>query len=106
MKEELAGEFEITPTQYQSFRFRVGDRAELKILLIATAAVNLLLQRTQNGEHSFSDSRSWLSRRSIDENVWLDPGTWHMAVEGVKDPSRGLVKVLRTVSADVLGSAP
>lgn len=101
MKEELAGEFEITPTQYQSFRFRVAGRTTVKILLIATAPVTLLLQRTYKAEHeekmnSFSDARSWPSRKSVDEDLELDPGTWYLAVEAVDEPSRGLIKVLRT----------
>jgi len=101
MKEEegSARRFKITPAQYYSFRFRVPRPMKLNVQLIATAPVNVLLGRTlDKAEYEkgtimpFSDSRSWEAVDDLDRVVDVDPGTWYLTVEGVNEPSTGLIK--------------
>jgi hypothetical protein len=100
MKEETVRRFEITPSQYELFRFKVDHPATLNIQLIATAPVNLVLLSTEdkadyeNGKsatHSYT--ASWGRRSDLDETVKVDPGTWYLAVEGSTEASRGRIKV-------------
>jgi hypothetical protein len=100
MKEETVRRFEITPSQYELFRFRVARPATLNIQLIATAPVNLLLLSTEDKAdyekgksttHSYT--ASWGRRSDLDETVKVDPGTWYLAVEGTTESSRGRINV-------------
>ena len=97
-EEESSQVFDITPSQYATFRFRVPPPSTMvNIQLIATAPVNLLLERSEDkddDEKGISHSGpQWLERRELDATLGIDPGIWYLIVEGVKEPSRGSVKV-------------
>jgi hypothetical protein len=97
-QEESSQVFDITPTQYATFRFKVPPRATMvNIQLIATAPVNLFLQRSediaQSEKESFNSDRQWLTVQDLDDYRKIEPGIWYLIVEGVKEPSRGLVKL-------------
>lgn len=97
MREAASREFQISPNQYQVFRFSVS-RPTLYISMLATAPVNVFLVDSdgkyeyENGIDSFSAFR-WGRRVSIDESVNVDPGTWYIIIEGRDDESRGRIKV-------------
>src|SRR5438309_1863379 len=98
MSEESSRVFEITPTQYATFRFTVPPRSTIvNIQLIATAPVNLFLQRSEDmaqyEKESFDSDRQWLSVQELDDYRKIEPGIWYLIVEGVKEPSRGRVKL-------------
>lgn len=91
-------EFQVNPNQYQLFRFSVSGPATLYINMIATAAVDvILLDRDDKAQYEtgneYTYTRSWGRRTSIDDAVYVDPGTWYIVVEGRDEPSRGRLKV-------------
>lgn len=98
MRETAVREFQISPNQYQLFRFNVSHPSTLYITMLASSAVDVLLldgeARTEyeSGSDSFSAYR-WGRRVSIDEAVNVDSGTWYIVVEGRHEPSRGRIKV-------------
>lgn len=100
MKEASVRKFDITPSQYELFRFRVARPMTLNIQLIATAPVNLLVlndeekaeyERGKNATHTYK--AAWGRRSDLDEAVKVDPGTWYLVVEGSTEPSRGHIIV-------------
>jgi len=93
--------FEITPNQYELFRFTVGRPSTLQIRMMATAPVNLVLLDSEDraeyetGKNiTYSYKTSWGRRSELDERVHLTPGTWYLAVEGSTEPSKGRIDVL------------
>ncbi|HEY3135818.1 MAG TPA: hypothetical protein VGL29_07190 [Blastocatellia bacterium] len=100
MKQESVRRFEITPSQYELFRFSVPYPTTLNIQLFATAPVNLVLldaddkTEYENGKsttHSYA--ASWGRRTDLNETIKVDPGTWYLAVEGSTESSAGRIKV-------------
>jgi hypothetical protein len=100
MKEASVREFEISPNQYEPFRFWVERPATLNIVLFATAPVNLvLLNSEQKVEYERGESTThpytaaWPRKRDLEAAVKVDPGTWYLVVEGSTEPSRGRIQV-------------
>jgi len=90
--------FDITPNQYELFRFTITRPSTLRIGLIATAPVNLLLLDSddragyESGKtHTYT--AAWGRRSDLDTAAAVDPGTWYLVVEGSTEPSRGRVEV-------------
>jgi len=94
--------FQITPSQYELFRFTVTHAATLHIRMIATAPVNLVLldsddradyERGQNKTHSFA--ASWPRKSDLETDIKVNPGTWYLAVEGSTERSSGRIEVFQ-----------
>jgi hypothetical protein len=92
--------FQITPTQYQLFKFTVVRPTRLYIRMMATSPVNLVLldsdQRAEyeNGqEDTHPYTTAWGRRSDLEEEVDVDSGTWYLVVEGGTEPSKGRVEV-------------
>lgn len=100
MRETAVRQFQITPNQYQLFRFSVSRPSTLYINMIATAAVDVQLLDSnarsiyESGGNDYFAFR-WGRRISIDEPVDVYPDTWYIVVEGRDEPSRGHIKVLQ-----------
>ncbi|SRR5579862_3149102 len=93
-------EFKVTPSQYEVFRFSLPRRTAVNIDMIATKPVNLVVlgrEEMQEYEHgqlaSHSFTRVWNGRRSLNEQVDLDEGTWYLIVEGHKAKSVGTIRL-------------
>jgi len=92
--------FQITPNQYELFRFTVARPTTLHVRMIATAPVNLLLldgrdrAEYESGE-SHSYAAAWGPKSDLEAAVEVDPGTWYLVVEGSKEPSRGRIEVFQ-----------
>jgi hypothetical protein len=102
MRAQSVREFEITPNQYQVFRFLITRPTTLRIQLIATAPVNLVLLDTQglaDYEHGKGQTHTyiaaWGRRKDLDAAVEVDPGTWYLVVEGSTDYTRGRIEVFQ-----------
>ena len=99
MREPSIRDFQITPSQYELFRFTVARPATLHVRMIATAPVNLLLLDSEDrveyesGKETHSYTAAWGRRRDLEAAVRVDPGTWYLAVEGSREPSRGRIEV-------------
>jgi len=93
--------FQVTPTQYELFRFNVGRPTTLRIRMIATAPVNLVLMdsedraqyESENATHSYA--ASWPRKSDLETDIKVDPGTWYLAVEGSTEPSSGKIQVFQ-----------
>ena len=100
MNEASVRDFEVTPSQYEPFRFSVDRLSTLNIELIATAPVNLVLlnseqkteyEKGQNSTHTYT--ASWPRKKDLKATVRVESGTWYLVVEGSTEPSRGRIKV-------------
>lgn len=93
--------FEVTPSQYELFRFTVSRSARLHISMIATAPVNLMLLDSddraeyESGKETHSYAVAWGRRGHLETDVDVDPGTWYLAVEGSTEPSKGRIEVFQ-----------
>ena len=94
--------FQITPSQYELFRFTVTHPTMLHIRMMATAPVNLVLldsndradyESRRNATHSYA--ASWGRRSDLETDIKVDPGTWYLAVEGSTEPSKGRIEVFQ-----------
>ena len=94
--------FQVTPSQYELFRFTVGRPTTLHIRMLASAPVNLVLldsddradyERGQNATHSFT--ASWPRKSDLETDIKVEPGTWYLAVEGSTEPSQGRIQVFQ-----------
>src|SRR2546428_9702769 len=94
--------FQVTPSQYELFRFTVGRPTTLHIRMMATAPVNLVLldsndradyERGQNETHSYA--ASWPRKSDLETDIKVEPGTWYLAVEGSMEPSSGRIEVFQ-----------
>lgn len=101
-KEASVRNFQITPSQYELFRFTVERPTNLRIRMIATAPVNLVLldsedrayyESAQTETHSYE--AAWGRKSDLDTSVRVGPGTWYLAVEGSTEPSRGRIEVFK-----------
>jgi len=72
MKEASVRDFEISPNQYEPFRFWVERPATLNILLFATAPVNLvLLNSEQKVEYEKGENKLICIRRhGLGKETW------------------------------------
>jgi|SRR5205809_6197324 len=102
MSEAEVRKFEVTPSQYELFRFTITRPAKLRVRLIATAPVNVVLldpddrvQYESRNHETHSYHAAWGRKSELDETVKVDPGTWYLAVEGSTQPSRGRVEILQ-----------
>lgn len=102
MTQATVRNFQITPSQYELFRFIVTQPTTLHIRMMATAPVNLVLldsddradyERGRNATHSFT--ASWGRRSDLETDIKVKPGTWYLAVEGSKEPSTGRIEVFQ-----------
>lgn len=100
MNEESVRKFEVTPSQYQLFRFKVARPTVMNVQLIATTPVNLvLLNDSEKTEYEKGNSAThtytaaWGRRSDLEATVKVDPGTWYLVVEGGEESSRGRVMV-------------
>lgn len=94
--------FQITPSQYELFRFTVTQSTTLHIRMMATAPVNLVLldsddradyESGRNATHPYT--ASWGRRSDLETDIKVKPGTWYLAVEGSTEPSRGRIEVFQ-----------
>jgi hypothetical protein len=90
--------FSVRADEYDEFRIRVERRSSMRVRLFATAAVTLsLLDGDDHRElgdpdaTSFSTTAAWNRKVEVDENVWVDPGSWWLVVEGNAAPSAGVI---------------
>jgi hypothetical protein len=97
---EAVRDFEIKPTEYEPFRFRVDRPTTLNIQLIATAPVNLVLldgdqkldyEKGKNATHPYT--AAWPRKSYLETPFKVDAGTWYLVVEGSTEPSRGKIVV-------------
>jgi hypothetical protein len=102
MSDAAVRSFEITPSQYQLFKFTITRPTRLRVRLVATAPVNVVLldpddraqyERSSRETHTYH--AAWGRKSELDETVKVDPGTWYLAVEGSTEPSKGRVEVLQ-----------
>src|SRR5260370_32232116 len=102
MSEVSVPSFQLTPNQYELFRFSVARPTTLRIRMTATAPVNLVLldsddradyERGRNATHSYA--AAWGRKRDLETDIKVDPGTWYLAVEGSTEPSRGRIEVFQ-----------
>ena len=91
-KESTVRKFELTPSQYELFRFTVERPSTLRIRMIATAPVSLVLL---DSEDRVEYEASWGRKSDLDETVSVAPGTWYLAVEGSTEPSSGRIEVFK-----------
>ncbi len=94
--------FDITPSQYQLFRFSIERPTTLHIRMIATAPVNLVLldgddraSYESGGTETHTYEASWGRKSDLDASLRISPGTWYLAVEGSTEPSRGRIEVFK-----------
>jgi hypothetical protein len=102
MTQPAVRNFQITPNQYELFRFTVSQPTTLHIRMEANAPVNLVLldsderadyESSRNATHSYS--AAWGRRRELETDIKVRPGTWYLAVEGSTEPSRGRIEVFQ-----------
>jgi hypothetical protein len=101
MSETSIRKFEITPSQYELFRFTVGRPSTLRIRMMATAPVNLVLLDSEDRaeyetgkNETYLYKAAWGRKSELDERVQVTPGTWYLAVEGSTEPSKGRIDVM------------
>jgi hypothetical protein len=100
VKMESSKKFDITPNQYELFRFTIPRPTTLHIRMIATAPVNLLLldnedrAQYESGKNKTTTyAAAWGRRSDLEAALQIDPGTWYLAVEGSTEPSKGRVEL-------------
>jgi len=101
MSEISERRFQVTPSQYELFRFSVARPTTLHIRMMATAPVNLVLldsedraqYESQNATHSYE--ASWPRKSDLETDIKVEPGTWYLAVEGSIEPSKGKIQVFQ-----------
>jgi hypothetical protein len=93
--------FEISPNEYEIFRFTISQPKILLLRMIATAPVNLLLldsyqrkeyEQGQGETHRYT--AAWGRRSDLDEKIEVGSGTWYLVVEGSTESSKGKIEVL------------
>lgn len=92
--------FQVTPNQYQEFKFSVDRSAEMRIELNATEEVTLkILDREGLAEYknspSFDVAQSFSlpPRRYVRARIPLRPGLWFVIVEGYERATSGTIDV-------------
>jgi hypothetical protein len=101
LKRAAFRKFDITPSEYQLFKFSISRSTTILIRLIATSPVNLLLLDNEDraeyegGIETHSYTNSWGRRIDLEEEVQVGSGTWYLVVEGYKEPSSGIVEVYK-----------
>jgi hypothetical protein len=102
MEEMAVRKFEITPSQYQLFRFNVGKPTTLQLRMIATAPVNvMLLDDEDRGKYESGKAAThpytaaWGRRSELEESVKVEAGTWYLVIEGSSEPSTGRIEILQ-----------
>jgi hypothetical protein len=100
MREASVRKFQITPSQYELFRFNVAQPTTLYIQMMATAPVNLLVLDSMDRDNYESGrartyAAAWGRRSDLEGAVNVDAGTWYLVVEGSTEPSTGRIKVFQ-----------
>ena len=102
MSEVSVRNFQLTPSQYELFRFSVARPTTLHIRMMATAPVNLVLldseeradyERGRNETHPYS--AAWGRKSDLETDIKVEPGTWYLVVEGSTEPSKGRIEVFQ-----------
>ena len=90
--------FEVTPSQYEVFRFSLPRRTTVNINMIATEPVNIVvldsdeMYEYEHGELSTHDvTEVWNGRVQLSKSIRLSEGTWYLIVEGHKAKSTGKI---------------
>lgn len=100
MKEAASREFQISPNQYQVFRFNVSRPSSLYVTMAASSPVDVLLVDSA-GKYEYETGNRrvgfiWGRRAFIEEGTaTVEPGTWYIIVEGREQPSRGRIRVMQ-----------
>lgn len=102
MTEASVRHFEITPSQYQLFRFSVFRPTTLHIQMIATAPVNvLLLDDEEKNDYEYGRAAThrytaaWGRRSELEATEKVKGGTWYLIVEGSEERSSGRIEVFQ-----------
>lgn len=102
MTEASLRNFEITPSQYQLFRFRVFRPVILHIRMIATAPVNLLLlDDEEKVDYEYGRAKThrytaaWGRRSELEAAEKVESGTWYLVVEGSEERSSGRIEMFQ-----------
>jgi hypothetical protein len=100
MKIDSVKKFEITPNQYELFRFTIPRPTTVHIRMIATAPVNLLLLNNEDRAQYESGryqthtyTAAWGRKSDLEAAVKVNSGTWYLAVEGSTERSTGRVEL-------------